>query len=138
MEYDEILCRFYVKGSKDSNERKWAESIGMKAYKMGRNRFINPIFTPCYNWIWEKIFPNYTKEDYLDEEKMYTRLYTKIINRIGNFCVLLCGGYQFKERRRVCLNYAFTFRPCTEEERKQDPRCTHIVDDMISIRRFGE
>lgn len=138
MNYDEILCRFYVKGSKDSNERKRAESIGIKAYKMGRNKFINPIFIPCYNWIWKMIFPKYSKEDYLDDNKLYTRIFWKVCSFVSKICVLLCGGYWFKQKRKICLNYDFTFKPCTEEEKKRDPLCTHIVDDMISIKEFGE
>lgn len=135
MKYEEIIFKIYVKGAKDLNECKRAESIGIKAYKLG-NKFINPIFVPCYNWIWKLIFPNYKKEDYLDDKKMYTRLYLKIIKYVGKICVLLCGGYWFDEKRKVCLNYNFTFKPCNEEEKES--RCTHIVDDMISVKRIGE
>lgn len=138
MDYKTIMCRMYVNGSKNAQERKKAERIAMKAYRLGAHYFINPIFVPCYNWIWTIIFPKYTKEDYLNKEKMYTRIFNYVCKMVAKVCVFLCGGYWLKEKRKVCLNYDYTIRPCTIDDKKQDPRCTHIIDDMISIKKFGE
>lgn len=137
MKIEEMICRFYVYGSCDKNERQKAEKIGLKAYRLCNKTFANPIFTPCYNWIWDKLFPNYTKEEYLDEDKMYTKLYFRILNAIAKIYVFLCGGYWLRSWRKVDLNYNYTIRPCTIEELNKDSRCTHIVDDMISIKRIG-
>lgn len=138
MEYENIICRFYVKGSINTEERHKAEKIGLKAYKWCNKTFVRPVFIPCYNKIWKVLFPNYTKEDYLDDRKMYTKLYVAILNRVAKIYVALSGGYWLKKWRKICLNYGYTFRPCTDSEIKSNPKCTHVIDDMISIKRIGE
>ena len=133
MEYDEIICRFYVKGSRDELDRHRAEKIGMKAYRLCNKWVINPIYTRLFNAIWKLRYPNYTKDEYLDENGAYTIRYYAGCNRIAKIFVLLCGGYDFKERRKVCLNYEYYIKPLET----YDPVATHYVDDMISIKEFG-
>ena len=136
MDYEEMICRFYVPGSNNSEERMKAEEIGMKAYKQCNKWVIRPIVTPLYNKIWSILFPKYTKEEYIDEDKMYTKMYFRICNFIGKIGVFLCGGYWFSEKRKVCLNYNYWIKPI--ENKDPNEKATHYVDEMISIKRFGE
>lgn len=130
-DYEEILVKFYVIGSENEKERRRAETIGIKAYGKAA-RIGNSLIIPLYNKTFDKIFPNYTKEDRLDENKLYTKGYITIMNFIANAFSLVYGGLWLKENKKICINVGFTFKPCYDENSK----ATHIVDDMIYLKKI--
>lgn len=134
----DIIVVFNVEGATDLKEKNYAIKIALKAHKLCNHTFVKP-YTICYNAIWKILFPNYTKEEYLDEQKMYTKLYMATLNNVSKFYLLLCGGYWFMQKRKVSLNYDYYIIPLTDDEINKYPKgTTHKIDDMISIKRFWE
>lgn len=122
----ELYTRIQINGANTDEELKWAEKIGVKAYR-NYVRIANGFIVPVYNWIWERLYPN--TKDWIAEHPNYDKVYMKISNGLTNFIVFTKGGYDFKNKKKVFVNTLFNMLPTDEEN-------TYIIKDMIFIKRM--
>lgn len=130
MEYEEIVMKFFIPGAENKQMRWCAEDVGLKAYQKTA-KICNYLVVPIWNKITKIPCRKYTKDDFLDETKLYTKGYLWISQRICNLFLRWYKRYWPYPNHDLVVNMNYNLTPLNEP----DEIVTHVVNDMIQIKK---
>lgn len=116
-----MYLKIHVQGIKNQYEKEWGETVGIKALNFTA-MVCNRLIIPVYNKLYKVAHKNYENCFELPD---YEKGYFAIANSMAKAYLLLNGGYNFKENRKICMNMDYTMYPTNDDY--------YITDDLLSV-----
>lgn len=131
---ENMIVAMRIKNARNEQEYEWANKVGVKAYRTVTHKIANLWWTKLYNWIWNRIDRPKNGEWYPDKHPNYEKLYYKGLNLFVKPVIALYGGYDWKTKRKVTVNFGYFIVPVEED---YVGKATHYFEDFIDVKDFG-